>query len=120
MNTAKTNYSEPVDAVTRALSSLRKLYIRYSFKNKAPPIPSGTLVAYEILPIGVSERHHVVKARILCGSLVAVELQRFRSIKMRYFYVVSCLRIWMLMAIIIFGFRSGRVVRQAAFYLLVS
>ena len=61
------NYSEPEDTVTRAFSFFCKLYIRYSFKNKAPAIPSGTFIAYEILPIGVRERHHDVKARMFRG-----------------------------------------------------
>ena len=50
--------------------------IRYSFKNKAPALLSGTFMVYEILPIGVRERHHDVKARMICSCLVGVELQR--------------------------------------------
>jgi hypothetical protein len=73
------NYSEPEDTVTRAFSFFCKLYIRYSFKNKAPAIPSGTFIAYEILPIGVRERHHDVKARMFRGCLVGVKLQRLRE-----------------------------------------
>ena len=79
MNTTINNYSEPEDTVTRAFSFFCKLYIRYSFKNKAPAIPSGTFIAYEILPIGVRERHHDVKARMIRGCLVGVELQRLRE-----------------------------------------
>jgi hypothetical protein len=79
MNTTINNYSEPEDTVTCAFSFFRKLYIRYSFKNKAPAIPSGTFVAYEILPIGVRARHHDVKARMFRGCLVNVELQRLRE-----------------------------------------
>lgn len=79
INTTINNYSEPEDTVTRAFSFFGKLYIRYSFKNKAPAIPSGTFVAYEILPIGVSERHHDVKARMFRGCLVGVDLQRVRE-----------------------------------------
>ena len=79
MNTTINNYSEPEDTVTCAFSFFRKLYIRYSFKNKAPAIPSGTFVAYEILPIGVRARHHDVIARMFRGWLVKVELQRLRE-----------------------------------------
>jgi hypothetical protein len=73
------NYSEPEDTVTRAFSFFCKLYIRYSFKNKAPAIPIGRFIAYEILPIGVRERHHDVKARMFRGCLIGVDLQRLRE-----------------------------------------
>ncbi len=53
--------------MTCAFSFFRELYIRYSFKNKAPAIPSGMFVAYEILPIGVRERHHDLKACMFRG-----------------------------------------------------
>jgi hypothetical protein len=79
MNTTINNYSKLEDTVTGTFSFFCKLYIRYSFKNKAPAIPSGTFVAYEILPIGVRERHHDVKARMFRGCLVEVELQRLRG-----------------------------------------
>lgn len=49
------------------------------FQEKAPAIPSGTLVAYEILPIGVKERHNDVKERMFRGCLVGVDLQRRRE-----------------------------------------
>lgn len=45
------------------------MYVRYTFKNTAPEIQSGTFVAYEIRPIGVRERHQDVKARMFRGWL---------------------------------------------------
>ena len=48
------------------------------FQEQSPPQnPRDT--SYEILPIGVRERHHDIKARMFRGCLVGVDLQRHKE-----------------------------------------
>ncbi len=66
------NHPELEDPVTGTISFFRSLDIS-SFKLEATakphPIPSIPFAVYKFLPIGVRERHHVVKARMFCSCL---------------------------------------------------